>query len=198
MIDNCEIYDVNVASGAIFKAYKGSLADSIVVSNSVLRDSYRGFSLSDEKDNTGKYNAENVVFSNSVFTQFTQFVLDYYRGGNDESTLGGSLKVDHCVFDAIGADEKQSILKLTGIVNVGITNTIFNNSVAKTSVKLSGTKNTISNCNFNASTTPKTEKGAKSTQIMFENPRFEKKSFNLSGKSKLVGKATDGANIGIK
>lgn len=198
LIDNCEIYDVNVASGAIFKAYKGSLADSIAVSNSVLRDSYRGFSLSDEKDNTGKYNAENVVFSNSVFTQFTQFVLDYYRGGNDESTLGGSLKVDHCVFDAIGADEKQSILKLTGIVNVGITNTIFNNSVAKTSVKLSGTKNTISNCNFNASTTPKTEKGAKSTQIMFENPRFEKKSFNLSGKSKLVGKATDGANIGLR
>ena len=86
-----------------------------------MRDSYRGFSLSDEKDNTGKYNAENIVFNNSIFTKFTQFVLDYYRGGNDESTLGGSLKIDHCVFDAIGADEKQSILKLELLIQSSTT-----------------------------------------------------------------------------
>ena len=92
------------------------------------------------KDDTGKYNAEIVKFENSVFNNFSQYVLDYYRGGNDESTLGGSLQINHCVFNNIGEDEKQTILKLTGIVNVSILNTIFANSPVKTSVKLSGTK----------------------------------------------------------
>jgi len=31
MLDNCEIYDFNVEAGAIYKAYKGSLADSIII-----------------------------------------------------------------------------------------------------------------------------------------------------------------------
>lgn len=197
-VENCEIYDVNVATGAIFKVYKGSIADSIVVRNSVLRDSYRGFSLAEEKDNTGKYNAENVVFDNTVFSKFTQFVLDYYRGGNDESTLGGSLKIDHCVFNAIGVDEKQTILRLTGIVNVSVTNSIFNNSIAKTSFRLSGPKNSIANCNFNSAAEPKVEKGAKSSGLLYVNPRFEKKSFELSAKSALKGKATNGGNIGLR
>lgn len=197
-LNNCEIYDVNVETGAIFKAYKSSLADSIYIRNSVLRDSYRGLSLAEEKDNTGKYNAENVVIENVVFKNFTQYTIDYYRGGNDESTLGGSLKIDHCVFDAIGSDEKQSIIKLTGIVNVNVSNTIFNNAVAGTSLKLSGAKNSISNCNFSSCADPKIEKGAVSKNISHENLKFEKKSFRLSSTSKLIGKASDGSNIGLK
>jgi poly(beta-D-mannuronate) lyase len=197
-IENCEIYDVNVATGAIFKAYKGSIADSVVVRNSVLSDSYRGFSFAEEKDNTGKYNVENLVFENTVFNKFTQYVLDYYRGGNDESTLGGSLMIDHCVFNSIGADEKQTILRLTGIVNVSVINSIFNNSIAKTSFRLSGSKNSVANCNFNSTAEPKVEKGAKSAGLLYVNPRFEKKSFELSAKSALKGKATDGGNIGLR
>ena len=197
-IDNCEIYDVNVETGAIYKAYKGSIADSISVRNSILRDSYRGFSFAEEKDNTGKYNVENLVFDNTLFSKFTQYVLDYYRGGNDESTLGGSFKADHCIFNSVGVDEKQTIIKLTGIVNVSVSNSIFNNSIAKTSVKLSGAKNSISNCSFSASASPKVESGAKSVNLFFDSPNFEKKSFKLSKKSKLIGKASDGGDIGLK
>lgn len=192
-LNNCEIYDVNVETGAVFKAYKGSYADTISISNSIIRNSFRGISLSEEKDNTGKYNAENLIIYNTVFSNITQFAVDYYRGGNDESTLGGSLKVDHCIFDAIGNDEKQSILKLSGIVNVSITNSIFNNSLGKTSVKLAGSKNKILNCNFNMCAAPKAEKGALSEGIVYENPKFEKKSFRLSKKSKLIEKG-----IGLK
>lgn len=197
-IDNCEIRDVNVETGSIFKSYKSSFADSIVVRNSVLRDSYRGFSMAEEKDNTGKYNVENMVFTNTVFSNITQYAVDYYRGGNDESTLGGSIKIDHCVFDAVGADEKQSILKLNGIVNVNVSNSVFSNSSAGTSLKISGVKNSISNCNFNACAEPKADKGATIKNILHENPKFEKKSFRLSAKSKLTGAATDGGNVGLK
>jgi poly(beta-D-mannuronate) lyase len=197
-VNNCEIYDINTDGGAIFKAYKGSMADSIKISGSVMRDSYRGISLSDEKDDTGKYNAENVVLENSVFSNITQYAVDFYRGGNDESTLGGSLSIDHCVFDFTGDNEKQDILKLTGIVSVKITNSIFSNSTAKMSVKLSGLKNIMSNCNFYNCARPKCEKGATATALFFENPAFEKKSYLLSKKSKLHGQATDGGNIGLR
>jgi len=46
--------------------------------------------------------------------------------------------------------------------------------MAKTSVKLSGSKNKISNCDFNACPKPIVENGAQSTNILFINPNFEK------------------------
>lgn len=197
-LNNCEIYDVKVATGAIFKAYKTSYADSIVIKNSVLRDSYRGISLADEKDDIGKYNAENVIIDNSVFSNIDQFAIDYYRGGNDESTLGGSLKIDHCIFDNVGIDEKQTIVKLNRIVNVSISNSVFSNSMAKTSVRLSGNKNSISNCCFSNCADPKAEAGAAISKLINEPVKFEKKSFNLAKKSKLIGLASDGGNIGLR
>lgn len=197
-VNNCEIYDFKVATGAIFKAYKGTMADSIIISNSILRDSHRGISLGDEKDDIGKYNVENLIFDNSVFSEFEQYVVDFYRGGNDESTMGGTFKVDHCVFEKIGIDEKQTILKLTGIVNVAITNSIFDYSTAKTTVKLSGFKNSIRNCNISACALPNLQKGATMENITYDIPKFEKKSYDLVKKSKLIGKATDGGNVGLR
>ena len=197
-IDNCEIYDVNVATGAIFKAYKGSIADSLKISNSVLRDSYRGISLGEEKEDIGKYSVENLVLDNTVFSNFTQYAMDFYRGGVDESTLGGSLYVDHCVFDNVGADEKQYILKLTNIVKVDIRNSVFSNSMAKTTLRITGVKNSIQNCCFYNCNKPKTESGAQSANIIFDNPKFEKKSFVLSNKSPLISVGTDGKNIGLR
>ena len=197
-INNCEISDFNVETGAIFKAYKGSMADSIKVTNSIFKDAYRGFSLGEEKDDTGKYSAENIVFENTVFDNFSQYIIDYYRGGNDESTLGGSFYVNHCVFNNIAKDEKQTIFKLTGIVNVFINNSIFNSSQAKNSFRLYGVKNILSNCCINDCEIPKIEKGAKSQNLLTVSPAFEKKSFQLSKKSTLLGKASDGGNIGLK
>ncbi|MFT3753744.1 MAG: polysaccharide lyase 6 family protein [Paludibacter sp.] len=197
-VENCEIYDFNVETGAIFKAYKGSFADSIKISNSVLKDSYRGFSLGEEKDDTGKYNAENIIFDNTVFNNFKQYIVDYYRGGNDESTLGGSLNINHCIFNEAANTENQTILRLTGIVAVSIANSIFNNCMAKTSAKLSGAKNSIINCCFNNCPSPKVDNGAKSMNLIFSNPAFEKKSFLLSKKSSLTGKANDGGNVGLR
>lgn len=198
LINNCEIYDFKVETGAIIKAYKGSMADSLKISNSVVRDAYRGISLNEEKDDIGKYSVENVVFENTVFSNISQYLLDYYRGGNDESTLGGSLYINHCVFDNVVEEEKYSVLKLTNIVKVLIENSIFNNSMAKTVVKLSGSKNILLNSCFYNCVKPKLDNGAKSENIIFENPKFERKSFILSNKSPLISKASDGSNIGIR
>jgi poly(beta-D-mannuronate) lyase len=139
-----------------------------------------------------------VVVENTVFSNIDQFAIDYYRGGNDESTLGGALKINHCVFDNVGIDEKQTILKLSRIVTVAISNSIFINSMAKTSVRLYGSKNSITNCCFSACADPKAESGATTSKLNNESVKFEKKSFNLAKKSKLIGLATDGGNIGLE
>ena len=198
IIDNCDIYDFNVATGAIINAYKGSIADTIRIINSNLRNSYRGLILSQEKDDKGKYSAEHVHFDNTVFSNFTQYVLDYYRGGMDESTLGGSLYVNHCVFDLSAKDEKQYILRTSGIVYVTIRNSIFSRSQAKIPLRLSGSRNMISHCNFFECADPKVEKGAILKGLIYENPRFERRSYVLSDKSKLKGKADKGGNIGLR
>ncbi|MCX6308021.1 MAG: hypothetical protein NTY32_04010, partial [Bacteroidia bacterium] len=197
-IDHCEIYDFNVETGAIFKAYKGTMADSLKVTNSVFRNSYRGFSLGEEKEDVGKYSAERILFENTVFHHFSQYLIDYYRGGNDESTLGGMLSVNHCVIDAVASAVNQTVLKLTGIVNVSIQNSIFSNSSAKTLVSLSGGKNRINTCCFYNCVKPKVENGAKSENLLVASPVFEGSSYLLSTKSPLLGKASDGGNIGLR
>lgn len=111
-IDNCDIYDFNETNGGcIFKAYKTSFADTLKITNSILRNSYRGIALNDEKDDKGIYNAEYTIFENTVFKNIGQWTLDFYRGGNDESTLGGFLIIDHCIFDDVYSKENQTMLR---------------------------------------------------------------------------------------
>ena len=198
IIDNCDIYDFNVATGAVFNAYKGTIADTIKIVNSDIRNCFRGLILSQEKDNVGKYSAECVYLENTTFSNITQYVVDYYRGGLDESTLGGHLYVNHCVFDLSAKDEKQYILRNNGIVTVTIKNSIFSRSQAKTPLRLTGPKHQILHCNFFECPDPRIEQGALSKGLMYENPRFERRSYVLNEKSRLRGKADNGGNIGLK
>jgi len=147
------------------------MADSIVVSNSVLHDSFRGINLHAEKED-GKYNAETVIFNNTVFANLTDYALDYYRGGNDESTVGGSLAINHCVFDSVGKAESPSILNLSRIMYVKINNSIFPISTVKSSFSLWYLYNKVSNCCFYNCPKPEYTKGAKYKNLLTENPEF--------------------------
>lgn len=197
-IDNCTVYDFNVASGGVFNAYKGTIADTIRIRNSEVRNCFRGLILSQEKEDAGKYSAEYVHLENTVFSNIAQYVVDYYRGGLDESTLGGHLYVNHCVFDMTAKDEKQYILRNNGIVTVTIKNSIFSRSQSKVPLRLVGPKHQLLHCNFFECLSPKVEKGAVSTGLMYENPRFEKGSYFISNQSKLKGKSIKGGDIGLK
>ena len=196
-IDACDISGFSEKGGAVFNSLYGTMADSIVIKNSVLRDSYSGINLHSEKED-GKYNAESVVFNNSIFANFADNVLDYYRGGYDESTIGGSLLINHCVFDSVGNSAKESVLKLSRIMYVKINNCIFSNSTAKSSVQLWGLYNKVSRSCFYNCPKPEVTKGARVTTISLENPMFESKTYSLSDASPLKGKAVDGSNIGLK
>lgn len=197
-IDGCDISGFNITNGgAVFKAYKNTFADSIIVRNSNIHDNYRGFALAEEKEENGLYNAEVVVFDNTIFRAITQWAIDYTRLGSDESTTGGSLTINHCVFDEVNDREDQTIIRQQGIKHIAISNTLFMNSSAKWVVRLMGPGQNAQNCNVYLCGKIGAFVGAKAENILETKPKFQKNSYLAHPKSALLKAATDGQSIGI-
>lgn len=130
------IFGLIMLKSAILKVFwkfpKLLFADTISVSNSVIKNCERGFMLNKETNDGGDYNAEFVTFSNSTFDNIQEVVLDYYRGGYDESTIGGNLVLESNTITNSGKAEKERILiKNRGIVNVEFNNNTFQNNPVK-------------------------------------------------------------------
>ncbi len=147
-IDHVEIKNFK----SVLEVSKGSFADSVLVTNSLIKNCDRGFMLNKEKNDGGDYNAEFVTITNTTFDTIQEVVLDYYRGGYDESTIGGNLLLKNNTITNSGKAEKDQILiKNRGIVNVAFANNTFKNNPVKVIAILWGEKgqepgeNTISN-----------------------------------------------------
>ncbi|AWG20990.1 alginate lyase [Flavobacterium faecale] len=113
----------------ILNAYKDAFADTIAIDNSVFKNCNRGIRLADENEDLGEYNAEFVYIKNSKFDAIQSSVLDYYRGGYDESTIGGNLVFQNNTVTNSGKQEASGILvKTRGIVNVVFANNTFTNN----------------------------------------------------------------------
>jgi poly(beta-D-mannuronate) lyase len=182
----------NESGGAVFKAYAGTFADSIIFKNSVVQNSYRGLNLSYEKG-FGKYSAEVVLLYNTAFKNMDEFAVNYTREGLNPANKGGQLMINHCVFSKVYNSEKGYILRTKGIENVEIKNSVFENShLIVTSVNLSGLNNSVYNCLVYATGSIKTSNGAKSEDLQYKNPKWEdSKLFIPSSKSDLL-KANNG------
>ncbi|RIA10763.1 poly(beta-D-mannuronate) lyase [Flavobacteriaceae bacterium MAR_2010_72] len=139
-LDNVEISNFK----SVLEVSKASFADTISVSNSVIKNCERGFMLNKETNDGGDYNAEFVTFSNSTFDNIQEVVLDYYRGGYDESTIGGNLVLESNTITNSGKAEKERILiKNRGIVNVEFNNNTFQNNPVKLIAILWGEKGQV-------------------------------------------------------
>tara|TARA_R110000868_G_scaffold264879_1_gene523511 strand:+ start:26588 stop:28834 length:2247 start_codon:yes stop_codon:yes gene_type:complete len=127
-IDKSEISDFDY----VLRVYKDAFADTISVNNSTIKNCKRGLSLAAEKDDLGEYNAEFVYITNTKFDGIENTVLDYYRGGYDESTIGGNLVFDNNTVTNSGKSEESGLLiKNRGIVNVAVSNNTFTNNEVK-------------------------------------------------------------------
>lgn len=130
VVRNCEISHFD----QLLLAYKDTFADRIAFENCDIHDGNSGLSLASEMDDKGEYNAEFVSVGQSRFTNIAGPVVDYYRGGYDESTMGGNLlfqgnRVSHCGKPA------ETLLKTRGIVTVNIVGNRFeDNPVARIAV----------------------------------------------------------------
>lgn len=148
-VENCNIETFDY----ILKAYKYSFAENITFNNTIFKNCQNGMELSEETEDKGEYNAENITIKNCYFDGVKENVIDYYRGGYDESTVGGTLLVNNSTFSNCGAEEKNGILLNTyGIVNVDISGNTFVDNNVKLIAQLWGAKNnTQSNNKINNS-----------------------------------------------
>ncbi|MFD1628379.1 chondroitinase-B domain-containing protein [Pseudopedobacter beijingensis] len=125
-VDGCEFYDYNESSFAGIKASKNTLADSLVIKNSLFRNiSGTAVNVAEEKDDRGAYGAEYTIITNTVFTNVMGSAVNVYRGGNDESTLGPFVTIDHCTFNEIENREQGTVVRLVGVQYAAITNSNF-------------------------------------------------------------------------
>ena len=139
-VSNAEISDFNY----VLKVYKESFSERVTFENTSISNCENGIELSEETNDKGDYNTEYLTINNCNFNNVKANVIDYYRGGYDESTIGGNLLITNSTFTNCGAKEKnKTLLNHRGIVNVSITkNTFKNNSVQFVSV-LWGAKNNV-------------------------------------------------------
>lgn len=140
---NLKVKDSEIDNfGYVIKAYKYSFSEYIKFNETLITNCKNGLELSAEDDDKGDYNAENIYIINCHFEEVKQNVIDYYRGGYDESTVGGNLVVTGSTFAKCGAAEKDGILINTyGILNVDISGNTFENNQVKMVARLWGAKN---------------------------------------------------------
>lgn len=137
-VSNCTINDFMY----VLKVYKESFAERITFENTAITDCENGLELSEETNDKGDYNTEYLTVNNCTFRNVKQNVIDYYRGGYDESTIGGNLLLINSMFINCGAKENSGILINThGIINVDISNNSFKNNPIKLVALLWGAKN---------------------------------------------------------
>ncbi|MEL6672036.1 MAG: chondroitinase-B domain-containing protein [Bacteroidota bacterium] len=134
----CEISDF----AFVLKAYKYSFSEDILFKGTTIRNCANGLELAAEDDDRGDYNAENLTIEECRFEGVLQNVVDYYRGGYDESTVGGYLRVFNSTFTGCGRKEKNGILLNTyGIINVKLEGNTFTNNPVRQVAQLWGAKN---------------------------------------------------------
>lgn len=146
--DMSSLYNLNIVGGEIsdfyhvLLGYKYSFSEYIKFKNTKISNCRNGLVLAAENDDRGDYNAENVFIDNCQFENIEKNTINYYRGGYDESTVGGNLVVTNSTFKNCSAKEKNGTLINTyGIINVNISDNKFLNNKVKMVAHLWGAKN---------------------------------------------------------
>jgi len=116
----------------VISAAKGTFADNILIENSSFENVTGAvFKLDKEDDDYGIYNAEYLTISDSNFKNIGGDIVDYYRGGRDESTFGPHFRLTGSTVDNIGFDKRnssKSSLLLHGVQVTDISDNTFANS----------------------------------------------------------------------
>lgn len=116
----------------IFLASKSTIADSIVIRGNLFsHNNTRGIMMADEKDDKGYYNAEKIYITHNKFDLQQGILLNIYRGGNDESTMGPQLSFSHNRITGCSAADNSSLIQLTGVQQTTVFSNIFSQSNPK-------------------------------------------------------------------
>ncbi|RYZ24531.1 MAG: hypothetical protein EOO16_00055 [Chitinophagaceae bacterium] len=205
-VDDCAFYNYTEGSMSAFRATRNSYADTVRFTNCLFRDmSGDAIYLAAEKDDAGRYSAEYVEIRNCAFYKVLGSAVDLYRGGSDESTTGPTIIVDHCVLEDVNNRERGAGIRLLGVQNITVRNTVFaNTGRGGASIRLDETnwdKIAISNCAlYNSGRVSSFWGKAVTGPLYTTKPQYRAAAqydFHLTKGAALAGKATDGGPIGL-
>lgn len=119
--------DVNQSFNVV-SAAKGTFADNIVIKNSSF-EAVSGaiLKLDTENDDYGIYNAEYLTIENSKFEDVEGALVDYYRGGRDESTFGPHFNMTGSSLTNVGGGKRNASKASIHLHGVQVTNMSKNN-----------------------------------------------------------------------
>lgn len=131
-ISNVDFVDLDTNhSFNIVSAAKGTFADHITFENSSVKNITGAvFQLDKEDDDYGIYNAEYLTITNSEFKDIGGDLVDYYRGGRDESTFGPHFEMTDSKLENIGHNKRNrsgSSILLHGVQVTNISGNTLNN-----------------------------------------------------------------------
>lgn len=130
-VKGCVFFNFNESGYSCIKGGKSTYADSVIIENCVFRNNAgNAIDYSAEKEDKGIYNVERLIVRNTLFANTLSGAVNVYRGGNDESTTGPEVIIDHCTFSEVENRMQGCVLKLWGVQKASITNSVFNKSGA--------------------------------------------------------------------
>ncbi|MBC5841373.1 DUF4957 domain-containing protein [Flavobacterium sp. F-380] len=205
IIENCTFTNFIVNhSFDVLRVSKGTFADTISIQNSTFKNITGHIAALDtETDDIGAYNVEYFIMKNNTITDLQGAALRLYRGGKDESTFGPFLEMEHNVFDQVGHGSKnkyERAVSLYGVQVIDIKNNIFKDAKAVEMHLVVGEPSVnIANNDFYKSDKliVTGDQQYNLSNSLDANPNFIEGTYELSDKSGLKGKATDGTDLGI-
>ena len=132
-IEDSNFTDIDINhSFNVISAAKGTFADNILIKNSSFENVTGAIvKLDKEVDDYGIYNAEYLTIEDCDFNNVQGAVVDYYRGGTDESTFGPHFVLTGSELNNVGKGKRnrsKASVHLHGVQVTNISNNIFKDS----------------------------------------------------------------------
>jgi poly(beta-D-mannuronate) lyase len=131
MVSNLSISGLDRTKGCedFFFANKSRTADMIYISSTIFTQNNADiFVMNQEKDDKGYYNAEHIIMVNNGFNNNNGKLIDIYRGGNDESTMGPAFDFTGNNINNSSTTGDDPLILLTGVQQSALFNNKFENS----------------------------------------------------------------------
>jgi len=154
IVENSSIVDLDINHSFNFlNVAKGTFADQILITNSVFKNVTGAIlSLDKESDDYGIYNAEYVTIRNTEFESVAGDIVDFYRGGTDESTFGPHFELTDSSLNNVGFGKRNKSKSSLLLHGVQVTNVKNNKFISTPAIKVLHTVGepvtTISNNSF--------------------------------------------------
>lgn len=128
-VRGCEFYDFGESTNFAVRGAQNTFSDSILIEDCYFHDiSGNAVDFGAEREDIGRYNAENITIRRCRFENLLGLGINIYRGGSDESTGGPCVVVEACEFRNVCNRGRGSALRAIGVQDLTVENCTFTDS----------------------------------------------------------------------